>query len=493
MRGRSLAIVLALALLVPAVRASAGDDEDADSERKPERTSKPKPVNEEADATTEEADATDEEAPRPKKKKKKKKKKQKPATEDTTSEETAVQPGEAPVQLGVRDEASASPARLIVAAEALGAAPLDGGNRDLFGMGGGGGLGVDVYVTPLLGIHAGVTVVFLATGSGMSSTTWIAGHLGPRLHLAPVLLGARTRHDAWLDAHVNYGSSGGIRRPGFDVGGAFQWGVSRKVRLGPVVRYQFGSDPRSANAQVFTIGLALGFGARTRVVAPDEGARDSDGDGVTDLADACPDEAAGAAPDRDREGCPIPDQDGDGVLDVEDSCADKPIGERPDPARAGCPFEDRDGDNIADASDKCPGDAGAPDPFTPSQHGCPTLARVVNNKIEILQQIFFETDSATIKSESTPVLAAIASAMRGLAGARVRVEGHTDQQGSNEHNLDLSRRRARAVAQWLIQNGGIDASRLETEGYGKSRPLVSGSDADVSQNRRVEFLILDGR
>jgi outer membrane protein OmpA-like peptidoglycan-associated protein len=119
------------------------------------------------------------------------------------------------------------------------------------------------------------------------------------------------------------------------------------------------------------------------------------------------------------------------------------------------------------------------------------LAKVVEGKIEILQQVFFETDSATIKDESAPVLKAIAEVVQSLDGKRVRIEGHTDDRGTDQYNLDLSKRRARAVAQWLITNGGIPTTQLETTGYGKSRPLVSGPDADPSQNRRVELIIID--
>ena len=155
-------------------------------------------------------------------------------------------------------------------------------------------------------------------------------------------------------------------------------------------------------------------------------------------------------------------------------------------APGGCPSRrQRDGgDHIPDRDDKCPHEPGPPNPFDPAHHGIrPTLARVTDNKIEILQQIFFETDQATIKDESIPVLEAVAGVLKSIRhDARVRVEGHTDDRGNDEYNLDLSKRRARAVAQWLIQNGGIAAGRIETEGYGKSRPIVSlrGPNADVS-------------
>lgn len=380
------------------------------------------------------------------------------------------------------------PPRVIFSGELVGATPLDRGNRDRFGIGGGAALGAEIHATPLLAVSAGVLLLGLTAGDGMSSTTYVAGQLGPRIHMGPSLFGALTRNAAWIDAHVTFGTSGGIRRSGFDVGAAVQWEVSPAVRIGPMLRYQFGSDPRDAHAQLFTVGLAIGIGGRGRSEIHIDG--DADSDGVLDASDRCPTRAAGETPDPDREGCPTPDRDGDGILDRDDECPDDAVGERPDRERHGCPLVDTDDDAIPDTKDRCPEEPGPPNPFTPSQHGCPALARVVEGKIEILQQIFFETDSATIKDESFPVLQAVATTIKGLEGTRVRVEGHTDQQGTDEYNLDLSRRRARAVAQWLVQNGGVDAKLLETEGYGRSRPIVSGAKADLAQNRRVEFVIL---
>lgn len=479
MRGCTL-VISAVMLVLPARYALADEDDDTESEA--DRADDEEEAST-ADAADDADDADDggETATKPKKKRGKKRR---PTPEPEAEAEATepVAPG------GARASYHHVPPRVVFAGELLGATPLDSGNRELFGAGGGAAAGAEVYVSPQLGVSAGGAFIALAAGEGMSSTTWLAGRVGPRVHLGPSLFGASTRNDAWIDAHVTYGASGGIRRPGFDVGAAVQWEVSPALRLGPMVRYQFGSDPRDVNAQLVTLGLAIGFGGRERTIVHVEG--DADGDGVADASDQCPERAAGDAPDPDREGCPIPDADGDGVLDGDDVCPDDAIGSQPDPARKGCPFVDTDGDNIADVNDRCPEEAGEPNPFSPAKHGCPALARIVENKIEILQQIFFETDSATIKDESFPVLEAVAATIKGLDGARVRVEGHTDQQGTDEYNLDLSRRRARAVAQWLIQNGGVDAGLIETEGYGRSRPIVSGSKADLSQNRRVEFVIL---
>ena len=75
---------------------------------------------------------------------------------------------------------------------------------------------------------------------------------------------------------------------------------------------------------------------------------------------------------------------------------------------------------------------------------------------------------------------------------RVRIEGHTDSRGSDEHNLDLSERRAAAVREYLIGEGGIAPERLESQGFGETVPIADNDDSDGrAVNRRVEFVIVD--
>jgi len=429
--------------------ATAGDDDDdeakpadadADEAPRPKRKKKHKP----ADTTDEAAPADDTDAmPR-------KKKNHTPADDDTPPGLTA--------DAAPSDEL---PPRVTYTAVLLGATALDKGNRDLFSLGGGLGAGLEIYLSPLLGIHATGTFVMLTQGPGMSSTSWIGGGVGPRLHFGTSLFGDETHNDAWIEAHANYGASGSIRRPGFDLAAAVEWEVSEGLRLGPVLRYQFGSDPRDSNAQLATIGVALDYGGRTRL-AIHYVFTDTDGDGIADGDDKCPEEKAGKHPDPERRGCPSPpDGDGDGVADADDACPEEMAGETPDPERPGCP---------------------AP----PGQR---KIAEVKGNKIEIFQQVHFETNSATIEDRSHHVLEVVGKIIRNLKGKHVRIEGHTDETGSDAYNLDLSKRRARAVAQWLVEYTEVDPAVLETEGYGKSRPLTKSASNEI--NRRVEFVILD--
>jgi outer membrane protein OmpA-like peptidoglycan-associated protein len=99
----------------------------------------------------------------------------------------------------------------------------------------------------------------------------------------------------------------------------------------------------------------------------------------------------------------------------------------------------------------------------------------------------FAFDSADILPAAQTQLDAVAEGIK-LLGPRslVMVEGHTDAVGSDAYNLELSRARARAVRDYLVQRHGIDAARLQTVGYGKGRP-VEDADAHAAVNRRVQF------
>jgi outer membrane protein OmpA-like peptidoglycan-associated protein len=104
--------------------------------------------------------------------------------------------------------------------------------------------------------------------------------------------------------------------------------------------------------------------------------------------------------------------------------------------------------------------------------------------------IHFDLDSDVIRLESKPILDKIASLLAAKPAWRMMIEGHTDATGGTEHNLELSRRRAAAVKHYLVTKG-IDASRLETVGFGESRPVAPNNTAlGLAQNRRVELVRL---
>ena len=120
-------------------------------------------------------------------------------------------------------------------------------------------------------------------------------------------------------------------------------------------------------------------------------------------------------------------------------------------------------------------------------------AVVKGDRVEILDKIFFEFDSATIKAESFRLLDEVAAILLNHPEITlVEVQGHTDDQGSDAYNLGLSDRRAAAVRDYLV-TAGVEAARLEAKGYGESEPLQPGTSEEAREaNRRVVFQIRKG-
>ncbi|HWO19873.1 MAG TPA: OmpA family protein [Kofleriaceae bacterium] len=167
--------------------------------------------------------------------------------------------------------------------------------------------------------------------------------------------------------------------------------------------------------------------------------------------------------------------------------------ERPPPAGApGEPTVDVDRDGILDVADRCPSEPEAANGFE-DDDGCPDRGRVVvtSTAIEILDNVYFEAERATIQPRSYPILDAVAASMLGNPDiALVEVQGHTDERGDARGNLELSDRRAAAVKQYLVGRG-VAAQRLVTQGYGETQPIdPAHTPAAWAKNRRAAFLIL---
>lgn len=104
--------------------------------------------------------------------------------------------------------------------------------------------------------------------------------------------------------------------------------------------------------------------------------------------------------------------------------------------------------------------------------------------------VYFDYDKTELKSESMPELESVIEMLRDNPTLRVRFEGHTDDQGSDEYNHKLSHRRAEAVKDYVVA-GGIDQSRLEAKGFGKKNPLQKGATEEARAiNRRVEMQVM---
>ena len=105
-------------------------------------------------------------------------------------------------------------------------------------------------------------------------------------------------------------------------------------------------------------------------------------------------------------------------------------------------------------------------------------------------RIEFDVDSARLRSQSVPVLQSLAQALRSqtLENASILINGHTDSTGDDQHNLDLSFRRAQAVRKYLVSAVGISSNRLKVQGFGEGAPWVNNNTAANRQlNRRVEI------
>ena len=204
-------------------------------------------------------------------------------------------------------------------------------------------------------------------------------------------------------------------------------------------------------------------------IAKFNGCADTDGDGVEDSKDACP-KVAGTV-----NGCP--DTDGDGVIDSKDACP-KVKG-----TVKGCPDSDKDG--IIDSKDKCPKVAGVA-----ANQGCPEIKEETKQVMtKAMEGLFFKSGSAVIQRKSYPVLDNVAKIMNENPSYKLKINGHTDNTGKEDKNLQLSKDRAAAAKAYLMSKG-VDASRLTSEGFGITKPRADNSTAAGRKlNRRVEFTV----
>ncbi len=187
------------------------------------------------------------------------------------------------------------------------------------------------------------------------------------------------------------------------------------------------------------------------------------------------------------------DRDHDDVPDSQDRCPDVPEDRDGVQDEDGCPEADADHDGVPDSQDQCPTEKETINGYK-DEDGCPDEgpAQVIveNGRITILKNIHFREGSAVIDHDSYSILNQVALVMRAHPEIRrIRVEGHTDETGTHELNMQLSRQRAERVREYLITRG-VGAHRLRAEGYGPDRPLVKGNDAAaLAKNRRVDFVV----
>jgi outer membrane protein OmpA-like peptidoglycan-associated protein len=231
--------------------------------------------------------------------------------------------------------------------------------------------------------------------------------------------------------------------------------------------------------------------------------KDSDGDGIIDDNDKCPNVPGSAkydgcpVPDSDKDGindeedkcptvpgvaryqgCPIPDSDKDGINDEEDKCPTVPGVAR----YQGCPVPDTDGDGVNDEEDKCPTEKGSPENF-----GCPKLEEY---KFDA-RKVQFVTGSAKLTKAAMAELDKGAQILEEHPKINISIEGHTDNTGSAAGNQKLSEQRATAVKAYLAKKG-VSEDRMSTAGYGQKKKIAENKTAKgTATNRRVEFKMVE--
>jgi len=214
------------------------------------------------------------------------------------------------------------------------------------------------------------------------------------------------------------------------------------------------------------------------------GCPDTDGDGICDIKDDCP-EVKGT---KANNGCP--DTDMDGVVDAKDKCP-KVKGPK---ANNGCPWPDTDGDGILDKDDNCPKVKGVA-----SNKGCPEVkaapVEVITKEAKAqldayAKTIYFNSGKSSFKNGVRPKLDAIYEIMKEYPNANFSIDGHTDSQGSDALNKKLSQRRADAVKTYLIGKG-LSSVRLSSYGFGEDYPIdTNKTGAGRANNRRVEIRLI---
>lgn len=228
---------------------------------------------------------------------------------------------------------------------------------------------------------------------------------------------------------------------------------------------------------------------------------DSDGDGVFDYLDKCPDTPKEAYGMVDSKGCPK-DSDFDGVPDYLDKCPDTDLNLVGKIGEDGCAL-DSDGDGIPDYLDACPEIAGVA-----SNNGCPEQKVKVEDDLELkadvleeekkkveklfqkaLNGIEFETGKSIIKAKSFGILDEVVKVMKENPTYKLTINGHIDNTGSYDKNVQLSKDRAKSVKDYLVKKG-VEDKRLESFGFGPDKPIADNKTPQGrAKNRRVEFVL----
>ncbi len=212
---------------------------------------------------------------------------------------------------------------------------------------------------------------------------------------------------------------------------------------------------------------------------------DTDKDGVADYLDKCPNTPKNISVDLD--GCPL-DVDGDGVPDYMDLCNDTPIGVTVD--TRGCPL-DSDDDGVPDFKDLC---ANTPVGTEVNKWGCPIDEEVFEpiTKTEFILPggINFESGKSDLLPSAYTELDKVLKVLKDYPETKWKIEGHTDNTGSQKVNKELSINRAKSVYNYFVSNG-LNSAKLSYNGYGPDYPIGdNNTETGKALNRRVVIVLV---
>ncbi len=212
---------------------------------------------------------------------------------------------------------------------------------------------------------------------------------------------------------------------------------------------------------------------------------DHDRDGVSDSVDKCPENSEDMDGFEDKDGCPDLDNDNDGVIDTKDDCPDKAEDNDGFGDSDGCPDPDNDEDGIPDVEDNCPGVRGLSE-----NRGCPKTKEISRGKL-ILNGVTFQAGKAVLTSNSFTIIDQVCESLAEWPEVKLEIQGHTDNFGNAMANLRLSQQRADAVKAYMIRKN-IAPDRLRAVGYGEEFPIADNHTAEGREkNRRVELRRID--
>jgi OOP family OmpA-OmpF porin len=251
--------------------------------------------------------------------------------------------------------------------------------------------------------------------------------------------------------------------PGVSIPVSTSWQLRIDLRHG-IMPAREGSATSTLELQ---LGLATTFGlprkappvtviVRDEPVAPptvvDE--HDTDGDGLPDRLDTCPNEAETVNGIEDDDGCPEPDPDGDGLVGTADRCPDQAEDFDKFEDDDGCPDPDNDHDGVVDARDACPNEPETKNGID-DDDGCPdTIPSDVTTALGAASAVKFDAGRAKLTEAAKKALELTVGALREHASLRITIVGHPDKKGA-----DLARRRADAI-KWHLVDQGVAADQI---------------------------------